>query len=88
MGWITWIVVGIIGGWLGRMVVKGEGPGGLIGDLIIGVIGGVVGGWVFGFFGGSGVTGINIGSIIVAFVGSVILLLIVRAVTKSSASAT
>lgn len=84
MGWITWIVVGIIGGWLGRMVVKGEGPGGLLGDLIIGIIGGIIGGWVFGYFGGSGVTGINIGSIIVAFVGSVILLLIVRALSGMS----
>jgi uncharacterized membrane protein YeaQ/YmgE (transglycosylase-associated protein family) len=84
MGWLSWIVVGIIGGWLGRMVVKGEGPGGLIGDLIIGIIGAIIGGWVFGYFGHAGVTGINIGSIIVAFIGSVILLLIVRALSGGS----
>ena len=84
MGWITWIVVGIIGGWLGRMVVKGEGPGGLLGDLIIGVIGGIIGGWIYGYFGHAGVTGINIGSVIVAFIGSVILLLIVRALSGMS----
>jgi len=79
MGWITWIVVGIIGGWLGRMVIKGEGPGGLLGDLIIGIAGGIIGGWIFGFFGHAGVTGINIGSVIVAFIGSVVLLALVRA---------
>jgi uncharacterized membrane protein YeaQ/YmgE (transglycosylase-associated protein family) len=81
MGWITWIIVGIIGGWLGRMVIRGEGPGGLIGDLVIGVIGGIIGGWIFGYFGHAGVTGINLGSIIVAFIGSVVLLAIARALT-------
>ncbi len=81
MGFITWIVVGIIGGWLGRMIVKGEGPGGLLGDLVIGVVGGILGGWIFGFFGHAGVTGINIGSIVVALIGSVVLLLIVRSLS-------
>ncbi len=81
MGWISWIVVGIIAGFLGRMVVKGEGPGGLLGDLIIGIIGAIIGGWLWGWFGHVGVTGINLYSIIVAFVGAVILLLIMRAVT-------
>ena len=84
MSWLAWIVVGIIGGWLGRMVVRGEGPGGLLGDLIIGIIGAIIGGWVFGYFGHQGVTGINIGSIIVAFIGSVILLVIVRAISGPS----
>jgi len=84
MGFITWIVVGIIGGWLGRMVIKGEGPGGLIGDLVIGVVGGILGGWIFGYFGHAGLTGINIGSILVAFIGSVVLLLIVRTLSGGS----
>ena len=81
MGILSWIVVGIIGGWLGRMVVKGEGPGGILGDLIIGVVGAVIGGWIWNWFGHVGATGINIPSIIVAFVGSVVLLLIVRALS-------
>jgi uncharacterized membrane protein YeaQ/YmgE (transglycosylase-associated protein family) len=81
MSILAWIVVGIIAGWLARMVVPGEGPGGIIGDLVIGVIGAIIGGWVFRSFGHSGVTGINIGSIIVAFIGGVILLLIIRALT-------
>jgi uncharacterized membrane protein YeaQ/YmgE (transglycosylase-associated protein family) len=86
MGVLTWIVVGIIGGWLGRLVVKGVGPGGVLGDLAIGVAGGLIGGWIFSWFGHLGVTGINIPSIIVAFVGSVILLLLVRVFTSSKAS--
>jgi uncharacterized membrane protein YeaQ/YmgE (transglycosylase-associated protein family) len=80
---IAWIVVGIIAGWLARMVVPGEGPGGIIGDLIIGVIGALIGGWIFRAFGHPGVTGFNLWSILVAFVGGVVLLFIVRAVTGS-----
>jgi uncharacterized membrane protein YeaQ/YmgE (transglycosylase-associated protein family) len=79
MSWLSWIVVGIIAGFLGKMVVKGEGPGGLFGDLIIGVIGAILGGWLFNMFGHAGATGINLPSIGVAFIGAVILLLIMRA---------
>ena len=78
MSWISWIVVGIIAGFLGNMVVKGEGPGGLFGDLIIGIVGAILGGWIYNLFGHVGATGINIPSIIVAFIGSVVLLLILR----------
>lgn len=81
MSILAWIVVGIIAGWLAKMVVPGEGPGGIVGDLIIGIIGAIVGGWIFNFFGHTGATGINIGSIVVAFVGAVVLLFIMRAVT-------
>lgn len=81
MSLIAWIVVGIIGGWLGKMIVPGEGPAGVIGDLIIGVVGAIVGGWIWNYFGHVGATGINLGSILVAFVGSILLLLIVRLAT-------
>jgi uncharacterized membrane protein YeaQ/YmgE (transglycosylase-associated protein family) len=81
MSIIAWIIVGIIAGWLAKMVVPGEGPGGIIGDLVVGIVGAIIGGWVFNYFGHAGVTGLNIGSIIVAFIGAVILLWIIRAVT-------
>jgi len=68
------------------MIVPGEGPGGVIGDLVIGVIGAILGGWIWNYFGHVGATGINIGSIIVAFVGSVVLLVIIRLVTGRRAS--
>jgi uncharacterized membrane protein YeaQ/YmgE (transglycosylase-associated protein family) len=84
---IAWIVVGIIAGWLGKLVVRGEGPGGILGDLVIGVIGALIGGWIFNMLGHQGVTGINFGSILVAFIGAVILLLIIRAVTGARARA-
>jgi uncharacterized membrane protein YeaQ/YmgE (transglycosylase-associated protein family) len=87
MSIIAWIIVGIIAGWLAKMVVPGEGPGGMLGDLVIGVIGALIGGWVFNQLGHAGVTGINFGSIAVAFIGSVILLLIIRTVAGQKAKA-
>jgi uncharacterized membrane protein YeaQ/YmgE (transglycosylase-associated protein family) len=81
MGWWIWIVVGLISGALAKMVVPGEGPGGIIGDIIVGIVGAVIGGWVFNAFGHAGVTGLNLWSILVAFIGAVILLFIVRAIT-------
>jgi uncharacterized membrane protein YeaQ/YmgE (transglycosylase-associated protein family) len=85
MGWLAWIIVGIIAGWLAKMVIPGEGPGGMIGDLVIGIIGALIGGWIFNQFGHAGVTGLNIGSIIVAFIGAVILLWILRLITGQRA---
>src|SRR5215470_11364085 len=87
MSIFAWIVVGIIAGWLAKMVIPGEGPGGIVGDMVIGIIGAFIGGWVFKQFGHSGVTGINIASIVVAFVGAVILLWIVRMVSGKRARA-
>jgi uncharacterized membrane protein YeaQ/YmgE (transglycosylase-associated protein family) len=81
MSILIWLVVGLIAGYLARVVVPGEGPGGVIGDLVIGVVGALLGGWIFGFFGHSGVSGLNIYSIVVAFVGAVVLLFIARALS-------
>lgn len=84
---LAWIIVGIIAGWLAKSVVPGEGPGGILGDLIVGIIGAIIGGWVFNAFGHVGATGLNLWSIIVAFVGAVVLLLILRAITGRRAVA-
>jgi hypothetical protein len=43
MSILSWIIVGIAAGWLGRMVIPGEGPVGLFGDLVIGVVGAIIG---------------------------------------------
>jgi len=82
---LAWIIVGLIAGWLAKMVVPGEVRGGLLGSLVVGVIGAFIGGWIWNFFGHTGATGINFASIIVAFVGSVILLLLVRLFTSTRA---
>jgi uncharacterized membrane protein YeaQ/YmgE (transglycosylase-associated protein family) len=76
-GWLVWIIVGLVAGFLASQVVKGGGYG-LIGDLIVGLIGAVIGGFIVGFF-VQGSVGL-LGSIIVAFIGAVILLFILRQV--------
>jgi uncharacterized membrane protein YeaQ/YmgE (transglycosylase-associated protein family) len=79
---LSWIVVGLIAGFLAGLVVKGGGFG-LIGDIVVGVVGGLIGGWIsvnllhFG-----SMTGINIESILIAFVGAVILLLVLRLIKR------
>lgn len=83
---VTWIIVGAIGGWLASRVMRGGGLG-LGGDIVVGIIGGVIGGIIVSLFGGSGVTGINIWSVIVSFIGAVVLLLIVRAFTGGRGAA-
>jgi uncharacterized membrane protein YeaQ/YmgE (transglycosylase-associated protein family) len=79
MGILSWIVVGLIAGWLAGQVMKGGGFG-LIGDIIVGVVGGLLGGWIATSFLhiGADVNGINLESILVAFVGAIILLVVLR----------
>jgi len=81
MSILAWLVVGLIAGFLAKYVVPGEGPGGILGDLIVGVAGAIAGGWLFQFFGHAGASGMNLYSIGVAFVGAVILLFVVRTMT-------
>ena len=82
MGILSWIVVGLIAGWLAGKVMKGGGFG-LIGDIVVGVLGGLLGGWIATtFLNLGGMTGINLGSILIAFVGAVILLLVLRLIRR------
>ena len=77
---IYWIVVGLIGGWLAGMVMKGGGYG-IVVDIILGILGGFLGGWIFGKLGIS-LGGGLIGGIVTAFVGAVILVWITRLIKK------
>lgn len=79
MGLLSWIVVGLIAGWLAGKVMKGSGFG-LGGDIIIGVIGALVGGWLADTLLGinHALTGFNLTTIVVAFVGSVVVLFVLR----------
>ncbi|MHB8362277.1 MAG: GlsB/YeaQ/YmgE family stress response membrane protein [Patescibacteria group bacterium] len=77
MNIVTWIILGLIAGWLASMVSKGSG--GIIMDIVLGIIGAFVGGFVMNLFGASGVTGFNLYSVLVAFIGAVILIAIGRA---------
>jgi uncharacterized membrane protein YeaQ/YmgE (transglycosylase-associated protein family) len=79
VGLLTWIVVGAIAGWLASLVIKGSGLG-LIGNIVVGVIGALVGGYLAGtFFNVSNaISGINFTTIVVAFLGAIVVLFIAR----------
>ena len=79
MGILAWLVVGLIAGWLASMVMRGGGYG-LIGDIIVGIVGALIGGFLASTLLNipDAMTGINITSILVAFVGAVILIAILR----------
>lgn len=79
MGLLSWIMVGAIAGWLSGQVMKGRGFG-LFGDIFVGVAGGLVGGWLAGelFKVPNAVNGFNLTSILVAFLGAVVLIVVVR----------
>jgi uncharacterized membrane protein YeaQ/YmgE (transglycosylase-associated protein family) len=83
---LAWIVVGIIGGFIGSVIVNKRGQG-VLGDLFLGVIGAVLGGWAFNQFGHSGVTGINLYSILVSAVGTIVVLVAYHALRRGRASA-
>ena len=81
MGILSWIIVGLVAGWLAGVVMKGGGYGVVV-DIVLGVLGAIVGGWLFGALGiypGGGL----LGSIIVAFVGAVVLVWVTRLIKRA-----
>lgn len=85
MGLLSWIIVGLIAGWLAGLVMRGGGRN-ILGDMILGIIGALVGGFLAGALFGvpDPLTGINITTILVAFLGAVIVIAIVRALPGRS----
>ena len=80
MSIISWIILGLIAGFIGGKIVNAEGQGFWL-NIALGIIGAIVGGFLFDLFGATGVTGLNVYSLIVAIVGSVVVLLIYNAMT-------
>ena len=79
MGIFSWIILGLVAGFIGSKIVDRQGQGFWL-DIALGIVGAFVGGFLFDLFGASGVTGLNIYSMIVAVVGSIVVLLIYNAV--------
>ncbi len=79
MGFISWIILGLIAGFIGSKIVNKTGEG-LILDIILGVVGAVLGGYLFNLFGAQGVTGLNLWSLLVAVIGAIVVLVIYRLV--------
>jgi uncharacterized membrane protein YeaQ/YmgE (transglycosylase-associated protein family) len=81
MSILAWIVLGLIAGFVGSKIVN-KGGEGIVLDIILGIVGAVVGGWLFNRFGASGVTGLNLYSLLVAVIGSVVLLVVFHAIRR------
>jgi uncharacterized membrane protein YeaQ/YmgE (transglycosylase-associated protein family) len=79
MGILSWIILGLIAGFIGAKIVDRQGQGFWL-DIALGIVGALVGGFLFDLFGASGVTGLNLYSLLVAIAGSVVVLLIYNAV--------
>ena len=82
MSILAWILLGLLAGFIGSKIVNRTGEGFLV-DIGLGVVGAVVGGWLFQFFGAVGVTGLNIYSLLVAVIGSVVFLVIYHALRRT-----
>ena len=81
MGFLTWIILGLISGFIGSKIVNKRGEG-LFLDIILGIVGAVVGGWLVSFFGFHGVTGVNLYSIVVSVIGAIVVLWVYHAVVR------
>jgi uncharacterized membrane protein YeaQ/YmgE (transglycosylase-associated protein family) len=81
MSFLAWIVLGLLAGFIGSKIVNKSGEGLLL-DLVLGIVGAVVGGWLFNTFGHSGVTGLNLYSLLVAVVGAIVVLVLWHAIKR------
>jgi uncharacterized membrane protein YeaQ/YmgE (transglycosylase-associated protein family) len=81
MSILAWIVLGLLAGFIGSKLVNKSGEG-LIGDILLGIVGAVIGGWLFERFGASGVTGLNLYSLLVAVIGAVLFLFLYHAIFR------
>ena len=82
MGIISWIIIGGLAGWLASIFTGNDKKMGLGRNILVGILGGFLGGFIFNLIGGHGVTGFNLWSLLVSFIGSVVLLLIINAFSK------
>jgi len=87
MSFLAWIVLGLIAGWIASLIVNKSGEGVLV-DIVLGVVGAVVGGWLFNEFGHTGVTGLNLYSLLVSVVGAVVVLLLYHLLVRANNTTT
>ena len=86
MNVISWIVLGLVAGFLGSTLVNKRGEGMFV-DIFLGIVGALVGGWLFSLMGSTGVTGFNLWSLFVAVIGAVASLVLWHALRGSGARA-
>jgi uncharacterized membrane protein YeaQ/YmgE (transglycosylase-associated protein family) len=81
MSILAWIVLGLIAGFIGSKIVNKQGEGFIL-DIVLGIVGAIAGGWLAGFFGLAGVSGVNLYSLLIATVGSIVVLVVYHAIRR------
>jgi uncharacterized membrane protein YeaQ/YmgE (transglycosylase-associated protein family) len=84
MSIIAWLILGLVAGFIGSKIVNKSGQG-MILDIVLGIVGAIVGGFLFSAFGASGVTGLNIYSLIVSIAGAIVVLLAYHTIARRGA---
>ena len=79
MSLLSWILLGLVAGYIGSKLVNKTGEG-IVRDILLGVVGSFIGGFLFSLFGEPGVSGLNLYSLLVAVVGAVVFLIVYHAI--------
>ena len=87
-GWLGWIIIGLIAGAIAKAIMPGRDPGGILVTMLIGIVGAFLGGFLGNLITGSGLNGFSLWSIVLAIVGSIILLWIYRVATRRTPRST
>lgn len=83
MGILLWIVFGALAGWIASMIMKTDAQQGAFANILVGIVGALLGGFVMSLLGQGGVSGFNLYSLLVAVLGAVLLLAILRGVRRA-----
>ena len=84
MGILTWIILGLIAGVIAKFLHPGSDPGGFFLTIIIGIVGALIGGFLSTALGFGDVSGVNLPSLLIAVLGSLILLIVYRMMRRNS----
>lgn len=74
MGFLAWVILGGLAGWIASIIAGNDKQQGLLGNVFVGIVGALIGGFIVDVLGGKGITGFNVWSLLVAVLGSLILL--------------
>lgn len=82
MNFLVYLIFGGVVGWVASLVMKTDAQQGIIINIVVGIVGAILGSWLVGFFGYGGVSGLNVQSFLVALIGAVTLIAIVKAISR------
>lgn len=88
MSILGWVILGAIAGWIASIIMKKNSQMGAFANIFVGIIGAFIGGFLFHILGGIGITGFNFWSLIVAVIGSVVLLWIINSFNRRKSKST